>query len=365
MVTDNIPWTEKYRPTDLKYFISHDLTKNIILKLINNDNFHHLILYGPPGIGKTTLINIYLKYIFGENYNLYVLQLNGSDDRGINIVREEISNYANSNSIYDNKFKLVVLDEVDSMTHDAQNALKEIIELNELNTKFCLICNFINKLIYPLQSCCIIFRLSSILENDMKKFLLNIVNKEKIKYTNDGISTLIKLSDRDLRKACNNLQSISLSYNSVNKSNVYDCLGVPSNVDIANIFNIIKKNNLKSSIKSIKLLKNNKGYSVNILIKYVTEYILDLNLNNTVLIDILIELGNIQYNLSNLGTERIQVYSHIGLLVTSKIISDTYFINIVIIFNRCYYMEKIQKYIDNIYENDLLNNLIEEIEKCK
>ena len=108
VIEDNIPWTEKYLPIHFDDIISHKLIKDIITKLINNNTFHHLILYGPPGIGKTTMMNSCLRYIYGEDYKLYILELNGSDDRGINIVRDEIKNYANSNNIYDKVFKLII-----------------------------------------------------------------------------------------------------------------------------------------------------------------------------------------------------------------------------------------------------------------
>lgn len=310
----NIPWTEKYRPDKFNNIISHELIKNIIIKLIENNNFHHLILYGPPGIGKTTLINSCLKYIYGENYKLHVLELNGSDDRGINIVREEIKNYANSNNIYNYKFKLIILDEVDSMTFDAQNALKEIIETYELNTKFCLICNFINKIIYPLQSCCIMFRLNAIDDLNMKKYLNNIIKKEKLKTTPEGIKSIIKLSNRDIRKSCNYLQSVYLSYDLINKKNVYECLGIPKQNEINNIFFNLNKLNLKKNINSIINLKNKNGYSLLHLITNVSEYIFNLNLDNSILIEIIELLSNIECKTANLGSDRIQIYSLIGIL---------------------------------------------------
>lgn len=318
-MNDNIPWTEKYRPTYFNDIVSHDLIKNIFNNLINKNTYHHIILYGPPGIGKTTIISNYLKKIYNENYKLYILELNGSDDRGINIVRDEIKNYSCTNNIYNiNKKKFVILDEVDSMTHDAQNALKEIIELYEYNTHFCLICNFINKIIYPLQSCCIMFRLPSINQNNMKKFLLKIIEKEKIKYTNDGINSIIKLSNGDLRKSCNNLQSIHLSFENISKSNVHDCLGIPTLSEIKFLF----KKNIKLSkyIDYILKLRINNGYSLSEIITNTTDYLIDNYIDSENLYEILINLANIEYNISNLGLERIQIYSFASIIY--KFIND-------------------------------------------
>lgn len=316
----NKPWTEKYRPSKFENIISHSLIKNIITKLINNKNFFNLILYGPPGVGKTTLMYTILNNIYGENYKLYVLELNGSDDRGINIVRDKIKTYASTSTLYNNnnKLKLIILDEVDSMTQDAQHALKEIIEMYEYNTKFCLICNFINKLIYPLQSGCIMFRLQSIGDDDIKYYLKNIIDQEKINYTNEGINSIIKLSDRDLRKSCNNLQSVYLSFNNITKNNVYECLGVPKQTEINNIFSNIKNKNLIQNIKFINNLRIKSGYSLNELIKNIFNKILEMNIDNNDLINFISVLGDIEYNVSNLGTDKIQINSLVALLIKYK-----------------------------------------------
>lgn len=318
MNNDNIPWTEKYRPINFSNIKSHDLVKNILINMINDKNIYNLILYGPPGVGKTTLINACLNKIYGDNYKLFILELNGSDDRGINVVREEIKNYANTTNLYNNKIKLIVLDETDSMTHDAQYALKEIIELYDYNTKFCLICNFINKIIYPLQSSCIIFRLPSIPKKYIENFLLNVIDIEKLNYTKGGINSIIKLSYGDLRKSCNNLQSVFLSYGEINKNNVYDCLGIPKIKEINNIFLYIKKKNLEFNIKYVNNLRINYGYSLNILIQFIIEKILEFDIENINLIDIIIYLANVEYNISNLGTEKIQTFSLISILYKFK-----------------------------------------------
>tara|TARA_Y100000768_G_scaffold373420_3_gene342025 strand:+ start:6411 stop:7367 length:957 start_codon:yes stop_codon:yes gene_type:complete len=314
----NTIWIEKYKPSTFNEYIDHNIIKNIIIKLIDNNNFHNLILYGPPGIGKTTIIHICAKYIYGDNYKQHILELNGSDERGINIVRENIHKYANTNTIYTNKFKLIILDEIDSMTQDAQNALKEIIESYEHNVKFCLICNFINKLIYPLQSCCIIFRLSPIKYKNIKKYIKNIIKNENIDYNDEGLKSIIQFSGGDIRKSCNNLHSVYLSYNKITKNNVYECLGIPKKFEINNLFKNLKTKNLNENINYFNKLKYNKGYLLNDLIKSITENILNKNLDDNILIDILIDIAKIEKNLCNLGTEVIQTFSFMSVLFKYK-----------------------------------------------
>ena len=313
-----IPWTEKYRPQFFEDIISHNLIKDIINKFLINNNINNLILYGPPGIGKTTLTISLLEKIYGPNYKHMILELNSSDDRGINIVRDEIKNYASYNHMFTKKIKLVILDEIDSMTEDAQFALKEIIEIYDKNTKFILICNAINKIIYPLQSCCVVFRFSKIPEKDIKKYLLYIINKENLKYTITGLNQLVKLSDGDLRKSINYLQSTYLSYNIINIKNIYNSLGIPKICEIKKLINNIYTKDLKNNIEYVKLLITKNSYSLNDIIKFFTEIILKLKIDEEILIKLLIHLAKIEYNIVNFGTTRIQLYSLVSCLFILK-----------------------------------------------
>jgi len=313
-----IPWTEKYRPRFFEDIISHNLIKDIINKFLINNKINNLILYGPPGIGKTTLTLSLLEKIYGPNYKHMILELNSSDDRGINIVRDEIKNYASYNHMFTKKIKLVILDEIDSMTEDAQFALKEIIEIYDKNTKFILICNAINKIINPLQSCCVVFRFSKIPEKEIKKYLLYIINKENLKYTIPGLNQLVKLSDGDLRKSINYLQSTYLSYDIININNIYNSLGIPKICEIKKLINNIYTKDLKNNIEYVKLLITKNSYSLNDIIKFFTEIILKLKIDEEILIKLLIHLAKIEYNIVNFGTTRIQLYSLVSCLFILK-----------------------------------------------
>ena len=149
----NLTWVEKYRPGALQELISHEDIIGTIRKFLHEDKLPHLLFYGPPGTGKTSTILACAKEIYSpREFNSMVLELNASDDRGISVVRGQILNFASTRTIFNSGFKLVILDEADSMTNDAQNALRRIIEKFTDNVRFCLICNYLSKIIPALQS---------------------------------------------------------------------------------------------------------------------------------------------------------------------------------------------------------------------
>ena len=166
-MNDDLPWVEKYRPENFDTIISHNHIINVLTNLINNNHLPHIIFYGPPGTGKTTTILAAARKLYGSKYKSMILELNGSDDRGISVVREQIKDFSSTTSKISNIFqshnsisdvKLIILDEADSMTFDAQFALRRVIELYTETTRFCLICNYLTKIIPALISRCMLFR---------------------------------------------------------------------------------------------------------------------------------------------------------------------------------------------------------------
>ena len=157
----NSPWVEKYRPTNVNDILSQDEIVNCLNSAIINKNLPHLLFHGPPGVGKTTTALALCNHLFGDSYRDRILELNASDDRGIDIVRKKIKTFA-SLSISQNKenddlppFKIIILDEVDNMTQDAQAALRRIMESYSKITRFILICNYITYVIEPINSRCV------------------------------------------------------------------------------------------------------------------------------------------------------------------------------------------------------------------
>ena len=186
---DVIPWIEKYRPSKLSNIVSQNNIINILKIYLKNKTIPHLLFYGPPGTGKTSVILSYAKELYKDKYPYMVMELNASDERGIEVVRNRIKQFVMSDNVfYDIKnkkskiFKLVILDETDAMTDDAQAILRHIVERYTDNARFCLICNYIKKINPALLSRCTSFRFSPIGSEEMKKKLIKIIKKEEIPY---------------------------------------------------------------------------------------------------------------------------------------------------------------------------------------
>lgn len=198
-----IPLIEKYRPSKLEDIKNQEDIKNIFIDMVNNRNIPHMVFYGSAGTGKTSSAIAICKQLYKDAYNDNVLELNASDERGIRIVREKIKTFSQKSADID--FKIIILDEADAMTNDSQFALRRIIEKYSSNTRFILICNYINKIITPLLSRCAVFRFKTIKSNEIEDMLKKIIKKENIMIDDIDLHNLIK---EDLRRSINNLQKL-------------------------------------------------------------------------------------------------------------------------------------------------------------
>ena len=208
MEHENKPWIEKYRPQEITDVILDDSNNIIINNIISKRYFPNLLFYGPPGTGKTTtIINLIKAYFNGENFNNSVIHLNASDDRGIDVIRNQIYNFVHFKQIFDNKLKFVILDEVDYMTKSAQNTLRQIIK-DYGNVRFCLICNYISKIVKSLQNS---FLKLYFYNNDTMKvfdFMDKINTMERLNISKEGLHVLISYYGTDIRSMINHLQSM-------------------------------------------------------------------------------------------------------------------------------------------------------------
>lgn len=304
----NLPWVEKYRPRKLEDLVSHEDIIKTIRKFIQEDQVPHLLFYGPPGTGKTSTILACAKELYTpQQFPSMVLELNASDDRGIGIVRGQILTFASTRTIFKSGFKLIILDEADAMTRDAQNALRRIIEKYTENVRFCIICNYLSKIIPALQSRCTRFRFGPLSTDQIVPRLNYVVEKENLTVSNDGREALITLAEGDMRKVLNVLQSTWLAYKSVTEDTVYTCVGHPLKNDITNIVKWLLNEKFQIAYSNINELKILKGLALQDILSEVHKYVHRIELPIDIMLNLLETMAEIENRLMIGTNENIQL----------------------------------------------------------
>jgi len=319
----NLPWVEKYRPLKLDDIKGQNKIVESLKNIIENGSFPHLLFYGGSGFGKTSVILSVIDEYFGKKKKLMVMRLDASDDRGINSVRDEIKAFAEKKNYFQSGIKVIILDEADSMTFDAQFALRRIIEKYSNNTRFCLICNYENKIIPAIKSRCAEFKFNSITDKDMKERLKYVSKCENINIKNEILDTVSKISKGDLRKAINLLQTVALcDENKINSKICYSVSGFPNPKEINTIINILlnDKLNFNKSLEKINKIVYDNGYSVSLILKEISE-------------NIIIRIKNKEI----VGQKFIKIFSEIANLenqVIKSTFGDIYLSSLISIFKK-------------------------------
>jgi len=315
---ENLMWVEKYRPKDLDDVLSHKDIINTIKRLVRERKLPHLLFYGPPGTGKTTTILAAARELNGPKYQAMTLELNASDDRGIDVVRNQIKTFASTKQIWATGFKIIILDEADSMTNTAQFALRRIIEQFTKNTRFCMICNFVNKINPALRSRCTRYRFAPLNPVDVVNRLNEIGKKEGVDIDEDAMQAIIKLAEGDMRKCLNVLQSCHMSYERVTRQNVYLCTGAPLPEEIERLLGIMLNEPFAAAYTALKKACLEQGLALIDVVQCMVPLVERLDLSEIVLGYLIANLADLDDRLAKTCTTTLQISSLVAIFVNAK-----------------------------------------------
>ncbi|MFB5609481.1 MAG: replication factor C small subunit [Nitrosarchaeum sp.] len=309
-------WVEKYRPSKLSEIVNQTEIIGSLEALIKDPtDMPHLMFSGSAGVGKTTTALCISRQILGEYAKDYTLELNASDERGIGMVREKVKKFSRYAGMAEVPFKIIILDEADEMTSDAQTALRRIIEDTAKYCRFILIANNISKIIDPIQSRCATFKFTSIPEEDMINHLENIAKKEKVKSDKKGLKAIYEYSDGDLRHAINLMQATA-SLGQITEENVKASAGLTKTSDVDEVLKMALSGKvIEAREKMIELIKV-YGMSESDFLKYINSAV--FRLKHDKLSDILQIIAKYDYRILVGANSEIQLSALLAELSTIK-----------------------------------------------
>ncbi|CDW78267.1 replication factor c subunit 5 [Stylonychia lemnae] len=261
------------------------------------------------------------KHLYGNtNYKNMILELNASDDRGINVVRDQIKSFCSTQQLMSKGIKLVILDECDSMTSSAQFALRRIVEKYTKTTRFCFICNYVSKIIPALQSRCTRFRFGPLGPESIMGRLNEIAMLENLQLEPSAAEAIVNLSGGDMRKVLNVLESCSLAHQKINLQAVYDVTGRPSPYDINQIFVALNEDRFNKALQVIQTIKTEKSLSLEDIISELHKQVMITKYTDEMKMYLISRMAEIEYRLAQGSNERVNIASVVGSFIEVRAI---------------------------------------------
>ncbi len=310
-------WVEKYRPKTLDEVVDQEEVVTRLKGYVERKNIPHLLFAGPPGTGKTASAVALARDLFGDVWRDNFIEMNASDERGIDVVRHKIKEFARTAPI-NAPFKIIFLDEADALTADAQAALRRTMEMYSKICRFILSCNYISRIIEPIQSRCAVFKFKPVPSEAMKKRLLEICENEGVKITDEGLEALIYISGGDFRRAINALQGAAALNKVIDADTVYQITATARPEEVKELLETALEGKFMEAREKLDRLMVEYGMSGEDVITQLFREISSSSMDEKIKVQLVDKLGEVDFRLTEGSHERIQLDAYLAFLATVK-----------------------------------------------
>lgn len=308
-------WTEKYRPSTFDDMKGQKEIVEKIRAFVETKNMPHLLFSGPAGVGKTTLSLVIAKQLFGEDWRQNTLELNASDERGIDVVRVKVKDFARTKAIGSVPFKICILDESDALTREAQQALRRTME-NYTNTcRFILLANYSSKILDPIQSRCAIFRFKPLVEAEIYQVIEKVAGEEGLTLSTETKKALFDVCDGDCRRLENIMQSCAVLNKQISPELVYSMASVAKPKEVNEVLSIAVKGNFLEARKKLLSLMLEYGLAGLDIIKQIQKEIWNLQIDDRKKVELIDKCGEVEFRMVEGSDEYVQLESFLAQVV--------------------------------------------------
>ncbi len=300
-------WIEKYRPRTLDGVVGHDHIVERLRSYVAQNDLPHLLFSGSAGVGKTSAAIAIAREVYGDGWEQHFLELNASDERGIDVVRDRIKSFARSAMGDDYDYRVIFLDEADSLTSDAQSALRRTMEQFSSNTRFILSCNYSSQIIDPIQSRCAVFRFSAIPDEAVAQRVREIADAEGIEVTDDGVEALVYVAAGDMRKAINGLQAVAITGDRVDEEGVYAITSAARPEAVEEMVTDAIEGDFTAARSKLDSLLTEQGLAGGDVIDQLHRSVWEFDLPEAATVRLMDRIGEADYRITEGANERVQL----------------------------------------------------------